>query len=214
MQEEGSEDGQNPNTSIEKLKKQGIITRNQLWLSSRNYLKIENLVGRDRHVFVTSGDWNKDGRKDILLGSRTGEIYAFENRADKGTDWYQIKFPSLQKNKRNFSAPVLSDIDGDGDLDIICGNRNGRIEWLLNHGTDIKPEWIIHDLNVSQIDVGSFSKPLLNDMDGDEDLDLLIGNSKGLIIYYENQGDKSEPHFVLRNKKLNLLDIVHRILPT
>ncbi|GIT03389.1 MAG: hypothetical protein CM1200mP28_06480 [Deltaproteobacteria bacterium] len=48
----------------------------------------------------------------------------------------------------------------------------------------------IHDLNVSQIDVGSFSKPLLNDMDGDEDLDLLIGNSKGLIIYYENQGDK------------------------
>ena len=162
-----SEDGQNPNTSIEKLKKQGIITRNQLWLSSRNYLKIENLVGRDRHVFVTSGDWNKDGRKDILLGSRTGEIYAFENRADKGTDWYQIKFPSLQKNKRNFSAPVLSDIDGDGDLDIICGNRNGRIEWLLNNGTDKNPEWIIHDLNVSQIDVGCFSKPLLNDMDGD-----------------------------------------------
>ena len=115
----------------------------------------------------------------------------------------RIKFPSLQKNKRNFSAPVLSDIDGDGDLDIICGNRNGRIEWLLNHGTDIKPEWIIHDLNVSQIDVGSFSKPLLNDMDGDEDLDLLIGNSKGLIIYYENQGDKSKPHFVLRNTRIS-----------
>ena len=202
-QEEGAEDGEGQNKSIDKLKKQGIITRNQLWLSSRNYLKIENLVGRDRHVFVTSGDWNKDGRKDILLGSRTGEIYAFENRTDKGTDWFQIKFPSLKKNKRNYSAPVLSDIDGDGDLDIISGNRNGKIEWLLNRGTDKKPEWIIHDLNVSQIDVGSFSKPLLNDMDGDEDLDLLIGNSKGLIIYYENQGDKSKPHFVLRNTRIS-----------
>ena len=191
------------NKSIEKLKQQGIITRNQLWLSSRNYLKIENLVGRDRHVFVTSGDWNKDGRKDILIGSRTGEIYAFENRADKGTDWYQIELPSLQKNKRNFSAPVLSDIDSDGDLDIISGNKNGRIEWLLNIGTDKSPEWITHDLNVSQIDVGSFSKPLLNDMDGDEDLDLLVGNSKGFIIYYENQGDKIKPYFVLRNTRIS-----------
>ena len=202
-QQEDSNNQQNSVKRIEKLKKQGAITRNQLWLSSRNYLKIENLVGQDRHVFVTSGDWNKDGRKDILLGSRSGEIYAFENRADKGTDWYQIKFPSLEINKRNFSAPILSDIDGDGDLDIISGNRKGKIEWLLNRGNDKKPEWIIHDLNVSQIDVGSFSKPLLNDMDGDEDLDLLVGNSKGLIIYYENQGDKSSPYFVLRNTRIS-----------
>ena len=70
-------------------------------------MKIENLVGSDRHVFVTSGDWNKDGRKDILLGSRTGEIYAFENRADKGTDWHQIKFPSLQTAELSNGAKVV-----------------------------------------------------------------------------------------------------------
>ena len=32
---------------------------------------------------------------------------------------------------------------------------------------------------------------------------MLIGNSKGLIIYYENQGDKSNPHFVLRNTRIS-----------
>jgi hypothetical protein len=62
------------------LIKNGNITRNQLWLSSRNYFKIENLVGSDRHSFLTSGDWNKDGRLDIMLGSRSGEIFAFENK--------------------------------------------------------------------------------------------------------------------------------------
>jgi len=61
---------------------------------------------------------------------------------------------------------------------------------------------VVHDLNLSQIDVGSFSTPLLNDMDGDYDLDLLVGNSKGLIIYYENQGNKNKPHFVLRNTRI------------
>ncbi|MEO1838279.1 MAG: VCBS repeat-containing protein, partial [Candidatus Lambdaproteobacteria bacterium] len=93
---------------INKLTSQGIITRNQLWLSSRNFLKIENLIGSDRHSFLTSGDWNQDGRIDILLGSRSGEIFAFENRADKSTDWYELKFPVLENNKRQYSSPVLS----------------------------------------------------------------------------------------------------------
>ena len=101
---------------IEKLTSQGIITRNQLWLSSRNFLKIENLIGSDRHSFLTSGDWNQDGRIDILLGSRSGKIFAFENRADKGTDWYELKFPVLENNKRQYSSPVLSDIDSDLSL--------------------------------------------------------------------------------------------------
>ncbi|HCB31909.1 MAG TPA: hypothetical protein DEP39_01290 [Deltaproteobacteria bacterium] len=187
---------------IEKLTSQGIITRNQLWLSSRNFLKIENLIGSDRHSFLTSGDWNQDGRIDILLGSRSGKIFAFENRADKGTDWYELKFPVLENNKRQYSSPVLSDIDADGDLDIISGNRNGKLEWILNRGSEKRPEWVVHDVNLSQIDVGSFSTPLLNDMDGDDDLDLLVGNSKGLIIYYENQGNKNTPHFVLRNTRI------------
>jgi len=187
---------------IEILTSQGIITRNQLWLSSRNFLKIENLIGSDRHSFLTSGDWNQDGRIDILLGSRSGKIFAFENRADKGTDWYELKFPVLENNKRQYSSPVLSDIDADGDLDIISGNRNGKLEWILNRGSEKRPEWVVHDVNLSQIDVGSFSTPLLNDMDGDDDLDLLVGNSKGLIIYYENQGNKNTPHFVLRNTRI------------
>ena len=152
-------------------------------------------MGNDRHSSLTSGDWNQDGRLDILLGSRSGEIYAFENRADQGEDWYPLKFPALETDKRQYSSPVLTDIDGDGDLDIICGNRSGKIEWILNRGTEKEPDWVVHDMNLSQIDVGSFSTPLLQDMDGDEDLDLLVGNSKGLIIYYENKGNKNSPHF-------------------
>ena len=207
-------DAAEKNEKIENLKSLGIITRNQLWLSSRNFFKIENLVGNDRHSFLTSGDWNQDGRLDILLGSRSGEIYAFENRADQGTDWYPLKFPALETDKRQYSSPVLTDIDGDGDLDIICGNRSGKIEWILNRGTEKEPDWVVHDMNLSQIDVGSFSTPLLQDMDGDEDLDLLVGNSKGLIIYYENQGNKNSPHFVLRNTRISGIKMKASSAPT
>ena len=202
------------NKEIEKLKLHGVISRNQLWLASRNFFKIESLSGSERHSIITSGDWNKDGRLDILLGSRSGEIFAFENRAESGTDWYPIHFPALKKNKRQFSSPALADIDGDGDLDIISGNRRGKLELLLNRGSATKPDWIVHDVNISQIDVGSFSTPLLQDMDRDNDLDLLVGNSKGLIIYYENQGSKTAPHFVLRNTRISGIQLKGNAAPT
>ena len=202
------------NKEIEKLKLQGVITRNQLWLASRNFFKIESLSGSERHSIITSGDWNKDGRLDILMGSRSGEIFAFENRAESGTDWYPIHFPALNKNKRQYSSPVLADIDADGDLDIISGNQRGKLELLLNRGSAKKPNWIVHDVNISQIDVGSFSTPLLQDMDGDADLDLLVGNSKGLIIYYENQGSKTVPHFVLLNTRISGIQLKANAAPT
>ncbi len=198
----------------EKPQSHGLITRNQLWLTSRNFFNIENLIGSEKNSFVTSGDWNKDGRIDILLGSRSGEIFAFENRAQQGFDWYQLKFPALKKNKRKHSSPVLTDLDGDGDLDIITGNRRGKIEWILNRGTEKSPDWIVHDVNISQIDVGSFSAPALQDMDGDDDIDLLVGNSAGFIIYYENQGNKESPHFVLRNTRISGIQMKAHATPT
>jgi hypothetical protein len=213
---EGGKEAKTPaiNKEIEKLKLQGVITRNQLWLASRNFFKIESLSGSERHSIITSGDWNKDGRLDILMGSRSGEIFAFENRAESGTDWYPIHFPALNKNKRQYSSPVLADIDADGDLDIISGNQSGKLELLLNRGSAKKPNWIVHDVNISQIDVGSFSTPLLQDMDGDADLDLLVGNSKGLIIYYENQGSKTAPHFVLLNTRISGIQLKGNAAPT
>ena len=212
--EEELETGKDNLYNIKKLKSKGIITRNQLWLSSRNFLKIENLLGTDRHTFMTSGDWNQDGRIDILLGSLSGEIFAFENRADYGSDWYQLEFPILKKNDRQNSSPVLVDIDSDGDLDIISGNKVGTLEWILNRGTEKRPDWVAHDVNMSQIDVGSFSKPLLNDMDGDKDQDLFVGNSKGLIVYYENQGNKFSPQFVLGKTQISGFQMKNHSAPT
>ncbi len=48
------------------------------------------------------------------------------------------------------------------------------------------------------IDVGNFSNPALVDIDGDLDLDLLVGDSNGKIRYYENTGTITAPVFAER----------------
>ena len=180
----------------------GLLTRNRLWFSTRNFLNLAELAPNERHTTIASGDWNGDGRADLLVGSESGRIYAYENQnGETGTSWMRREFRAFASNQRRHSAPTLADLDGDGDLDVLVGTRTGRLELILNEGDAKQPNWIIADVNLFQIDVGSDSVPALNDLDGDEDLDLLVGNGKGLVILYENKGSKEKPQFILRNTR-------------
>ncbi len=178
-----------------------MITRNQLWLNTRNFLELARLNGSERHSAPTSGDWNKDGKADLMLGSQSGRIYAYTNQGEKVPDWVPLELPVLLPNQRRYSAPALGDIDGDEDLDLVVGNRQGRLELLKNEGSVEKPDWVVTDVNLAQIDVGSYSVPVLLDADRDGDLDLFVGNSRGLVIFYENQGSKQESRFILRSTR-------------
>jgi len=180
----------------------GLLTRNRLWFSTRNFLNLAELAPNERHTKITSGDWNGDGRADLLVGSGSGRIYAYENQnSENESNWMRREIPAFAPNQRQHSAPTLADVDGDGDLDVVVGNRAGRLELILNEGDAKQPNWIIADVHLFQIDVGNDSIPALSDLDGDEDLDLLVGNGKGLMILYENKGSKEKPQFILRNTR-------------
>ncbi|MBQ32822.1 MAG: hypothetical protein CL923_09775 [Deltaproteobacteria bacterium] len=179
-----------------------LLTRNRLWFSTRNFLNLTELAPNERHTKITSGDWNGDGRADLLVGSSSGRIYAYENQnGETESNWVRREFLAFAPNQRRHSAPTLADLDGDGDLDVVVGNRSGRLELILNKGDAKQPNWVVDDVHLFQIDVGNDSLPALSDLDGDADLDLLVGNGKGLVILYENKGNQEKPQFILRNTR-------------
>jgi hypothetical protein len=99
------------------------------------------------------------------------------------------------------SAPALGDLDGDGDLDLVSGDRFFGFHYFENTGDTTAAAYAERfDANnpLDGIDIGSFSTPALGDLDADGDLDLVAGELGGGFFYLENTGSASSPAFALR----------------
>ena len=93
---------------------------------------------------------------------------------------------------------AFGDLDADGDLDLVVGDWNGKLYFLDNVGSALRPEFVAagHMSPFDQIDVGLHAAPALADLDGDSDLDLVVGeNRERRLHYFENKGSARRPEF-------------------
>ena len=100
------------------------------WL--RNVIFEELTEGHE----VCLGDFNSDGRDDIVAGDRArGEIatsHVFYSQDDAGAEWRHEELDHLGMSA---SGCVVADINGDGRVDIVqIGGATKNIKWYENLG--------------------------------------------------------------------------------
>ncbi len=155
-------------------------------------------------VSISAGDWDADGDDDLMAGNSFDLLY-FENISTEGkAKLAQAVSLKTADDKSPFSIyvrPYLVDMDGDGDLDILLGNEDGRPTWIEKlAGGKLSEERFLLQWD-AVIDAGCLSVPVSCDWDDDGDIDLLLGNSSGFVEYFKNiSGRPDEFSYVLGRK--------------
>jgi len=91
-------------------------------------------------------------------------------------------------NVGSYSNPVFENIDGDGDLDLFVGEYRGNIKVFTNNEGVFTATGNLQ-ADGEDIDVGNVATPVFVDIDGDEDLDLFVGEYFGYINVFINAGE-------------------------
>lgn len=153
-------------------------------------------------------DFDNDSDVDLFIGSTyvTGygipAIRYFENEAGVFTEQTGSANPFVNSSYI-VQIPTFADLDDDGDLDALVGSRYGIIKCWLNSSGELVENTFQHfpldppsgrgsPIN-NDLGVSPNGAPVFADMDGDSDLDLLVGrgynSNLAYIEYLENTGD-------------------------
>ena len=130
-------------------------------------------------------DIDADGDLDLLIGESGGGILFYRNEGSPQKLKFVLEkeaFSNVEVEHR--SAPTLTDIDGDGDLDLFVGSKTSGMKFYRNTGSKTQAEFTEESLPAS-IDAPDIATPRFADLNGDGTDELLFGSDGGGLIYYD-----------------------------
>ena len=167
-------------------------------------------------------DYDGDGRLDVVVGADDWTDYGWDNAYDASGRWTRGPlrgFVYVARNvgdggERKFEAPFrvvvdgrplevfgwpspnFGDFDGDGDLDLLCGEFLDGFTYFENVGSRTRPEYApgrrIRNEDGSSLAMDlEMITPTAVDWDLDGDLDLIVGDEDGRVALVENAGELS-----------------------
>ncbi|HPQ07975.1 MAG TPA: FG-GAP-like repeat-containing protein [Bacteroidia bacterium] len=144
-----------PNSNVSTLtyyQNIGNATTPQFSLITRDYLNLSSL--NKLNLSPTSGDIDNDGDIDLILGDSQGKIHWLENTAGAGNP---CNFSIIHQNAFGINAsyppafPFLFDVNDDGKLDLLIGNKVNKIAYYQNVGTLSNPSFSLITSNFGNV---------------------------------------------------------------
>ncbi|MCG2460443.1 FG-GAP-like repeat-containing protein [Flavobacteriaceae bacterium F89] len=191
--------------------KSGFTGKGKMLFPGDVFDKLHNKIRFNQWKYV---DYENDGDLDIIVGIQDGEDYGWDNAFNDKGEWtngplhgyvylienvngtFHLKDKIMAGDEPidvyGAPSPNFDDFDGDGDLDIICGEFLDKFTWFENIGTREKPvyakgKYLENETGIIAMDL-EMILPVSLDWDKDGDVDLVVGDEDGRVALVENTG--------------------------
>lgn len=203
-------------TSVENLLYVAQESRGTFRVRSRRLINTVDVGSESMPALV---DLDGDGDLDLLVGNKiapdtdaTATITWFENTGTRSAPRFRERGVLPLRGEFHY-APTMADLDGDGRPELIAGTWRDVVQAWRNTGTVAEPRWELADSALVTLTRGSNTAPAFADLDGDGDLDLLVGEASGQLNLYRNVGTRTAPRFELVSDTFQDIDVGRRSAP-
>ncbi len=207
-----------PGTEYPHFTAKGISEKLTLPLDKNFYKPVgkQTKGSKVRHNQWRYADYDGDGKLDVVVGIEDWSEYGWDDAYNAKGEWtngplHGFVFVFLAKEEEKYAEPFrveadgkpidvygcpspnFADFDGDGDLDLLCGEFLDGFTYFENTGTRTKPKYApgrrVADTKNQPLKMDlQMIVPVAFDWDKDGDLDLIVGDEDGRVAFVENTG--------------------------
>ncbi|GAB2785691.1 hypothetical protein GCM10027275_32570 [Rhabdobacter roseus] len=197
----------------------GTDTNPNFVLQQKNFLQ-DHMLEVGENASPAFFDVDGDGDLDLVIGTGgvlrgngfRASLWLLRNVGTTREPRYELASENYlgladQRQVTNIK-PQWADFNGDGVVDLGFGSTSGRdfrYQYIPNRAAPGQPV----QLNLAEVvtlpiptETQTGDTPHFYDVDGDGDLDLVVGKSQGNIYYYLNTGTASQPVYTLQTETL------------